>query len=336
MKKIGITTTVPIEVLIAAGYEVIDLNNVFVCSKDYLKYIDKAEKEGFPKSCCAWKKAMYSVVLEEGIEEIVGVTEGDCSNTKALEEVLSMKGIKVHPFAYPQSHKIEDIKKSIDEFMESFSVSIELVEAVRHRLNVIRASIIRLDELTYKEGKTSGFENHLYQVSASDFNSNPDKFEDDLVAKIHEIEKRPSNFKGLRLGYIGVPPMTVDIYDFVEKFHADIIYNEVQREFSFPRFKNAKNIYEQYKDYTYPYNINYRIKEIEKQILERNLDGIIHYTQAFCYKQIEDIVIKNHIKIPIITIEGDKLNYLDARSKLRLEAFLDMVKDQKEMKANGK
>lgn len=331
-EKIGITTTVPIEVLIAAGYEVIDLNNVFVCSKDYLKYIDKAEKEGFPKSCCAWKKAMYSVVLEEGIEEIVGVTEGDCSNTKALEEVLSMKGIKVYPFAYPQSHKLQDIKKSINDFMKTFNVSIEQVEAVRVRLNAVRNLIIRLDELTYKEGKTSGFENHLYQVSASDFNSDVDSFQSEIAEKIHEIESRSSNFKGLKLGYIGVPPMTVDIYNFVEKFHADIIYNEVQREFSFPRFKDAHNIYEQYYDYTYPYDINLRLEEIEKQIKVRNLDGIIHYTQAFCHKQIEDIVIKNRIKIPILTIEGDKLNYLDARSKLRLEAFLDMVKDLKEMR----
>ncbi|MBC8063134.1 MAG: 2-hydroxyacyl-CoA dehydratase [Clostridiaceae bacterium] len=333
MKRIGITTTVPIEVLIAAGYEVVDLNNIFVCSKDYLRYIDKAEKEGFPKSCCAWKKAMYSVVLEEGIEEIVGVTEGDCSNTKALEEVLSMKGIKVYPFSYPQSQKLEDIQKSIDEFMKLFNVTIKEVEEVRDRLNAVRASIIRLDELTYKEGKTSGFENHLYQVSASDFNSNVDNFQSEIIEKIHEIELRTSNFNGLKIGYIGVPPMTVDIYDFVEKFDADIIYNEVQREFSFPRFKAAKSIYEQYKDYTYPYNINFRLKEIQKQIKERDLDGLIHYTQAFCYKQIEDIVIKNHIKIPILTIEGDKLNYLDARTKLRLEAFLDMVKDLKEMKS---
>ena len=30
MKKIGITTTVPIEVLLAAGYQPVDLNNVFI------------------------------------------------------------------------------------------------------------------------------------------------------------------------------------------------------------------------------------------------------------------------------------------------------------------
>lgn len=331
MRKIGITTTVPIEVLIAAGYEVVDLNNIFVCSKDYSKYIDKAEREGFPKSCCAWKKAMYSVVLEEKIEEIVGVTQGDCSNTKALLEVLHMKGITVYPFAYPQSRKLEDVTSSIDEFMKIFDVLPMQVEKVRKRLNGIRSLLVKLDELTYKEGKASGFENHLYQVSSSDFNSNIDLFETELLKKIDEIKIRVPNFRTLRLGYIGVPPMTTDIYEFVEKFDASIIYNEVQREFSFPRFKNAKNIYQQYEDYTYPYDINFRLGEIKKQIKERKLDGIIHYTQAFCYKQIEDIVIKNNLNIPILTIEGDKLNYLDARSKLRLEAFLDMLSDMKEM-----
>ena len=331
MKKIGITTTVPIEVLLASGYEVVDLNNIFVCSKDYLKYIDKAEREGFPKSCCAWKKAMYSVILEEKIEEIVGVTQGDCSNTKALLEVLRMKGIKVYPFEYPQSRKLEDVKNSINNFMEIFNVSISNVERVRKRLNIIRSLLVRLDELTYIECKANGFENHLYQVSASDFNSNIDEFENDILEKLEEIERRVPSAKSLKLGYIGVPPITTDLYEFVEKFDASIIYNEVQREFSFPRFNKADDIYQQYRDYTYPYGINFRISEIKKQIKKRKLDGIIHYTQAFCYKQIEDIVIKNEINIPILTIEGDKLNHLDARSKLRLEAFLDMLSDLKEM-----
>jgi benzoyl-CoA reductase/2-hydroxyglutaryl-CoA dehydratase subunit BcrC/BadD/HgdB len=202
MRKIGITTTVPSEVLLAAGYEVVDLNNIFVCSRDYSKYIDRAEKDGFPKSCCAWKKAMYSVVLEEGIEEIVGVTEGDCSNAKALEEVLRMKNIKIYPFAYPQSHKLEAIKKSIDDFMKLFNVSIEQVEAVRKSLNAVRQSLVKIDELTYKEGKVTGFENHLYQVSSSDFNSNADLFKNELQEKLKEMESRKSNFRTLRLGYI--------------------------------------------------------------------------------------------------------------------------------------
>jgi benzoyl-CoA reductase/2-hydroxyglutaryl-CoA dehydratase subunit BcrC/BadD/HgdB len=70
--------------------------------------------------------------------------------------------------------------------------------------------------------------------------------------------------------------------------------------------------------------------EIKKQIEVRELDGIIHYTQAFCHKAIDDIIFKQKLNIPILNIEGDKLNTLDARTKLRIEAFLDMLKDKKE------
>lgn len=332
MKKIGITTTVPIEVLIAANYEVVDLNNIFVTSDNYSKYIDIAEREGFPKSCCAWQKGLYGVCIEHEIKEIVGVTEGDCSNTKALEEVLDMQGVKVYPFAYPHSHNIEDVKRSIDSFMDIFQVNIEQVECVRQRVNKIRKLIKKIDKLTFEENKATGFENHLYQVSASDFNSDIAKFELDISKKIIEIEQRKPLEKKIRLGYIGVPPMTCDIYDYVEKFNAHFVYNEVQREFAFPRAEYAKNIYEQYYDYTYPYNIKFRLKDIKKQIQERQIDGIIHYTQAFCYRQIEDIVIKKELDIPVLNIEGDKLNYLDARTKLRIEAFLDMLMDSKMFK----
>lgn len=330
MKKIGLTTTVPVEVLIAAGYTPVDLNNIFIASNDYLKYIDIAERDGFPKSLCAWIKGLYGACLENNITEIVGVMEGDCSNTKVLIEVLQLKGIKVHPFSFPHSHNIKDVENEIRKFMDIFNVTLEEVETVRKRLNEVRQLAKEIDELTYLHNKTNGFENHLYQVSLSDFNGNVDSFEADIKKVIDDIKKRQPINKKLRLGYIGVPPMTGDIYDFVEGLNAHFVYNEVQREFAFPRGNKALNIFEQYYDYTYPYNTEFRIIELKKQIEERKLDGIIHYTQAFCHRAVEDIVLKDKLDIPILNIEGDKLNSLDARTKLRLEAFLDMLSDLKE------
>lgn len=327
MKKIGLTTTVPTEVLIAASYTPVDLNNLFITSKDYLKYIDIAERDGFPKSLCTWIKGIYGACLENNIKEIIGVVEGDCSNTKALIEVLQLRGIKVYPFSFPHSHKAEDVENEINKFMDIFNVSIEEVEAARKRLNEIRTLAKEIDELTYIHNKATGFENHLYQVSLSDFNGDIDAFEADLKKVICDMKnKKPVNRK-LRLGYIGVPPMTGDIYEFVETLDASFVYNEVQREFAFPRADKALNIFEQYYDYTYPYDTEFRIKELQKQIQERKLDGIIHYTQAFCYRAVEDIILKEKLDIPILNIEGDKLNILDARTKLRLEAFLDMLLD---------
>ncbi|MGL5084967.1 MAG: 2-hydroxyacyl-CoA dehydratase family protein [Clostridium sp.] len=329
MKKIGLTTTVPIEILIAAGYTPVDLNNIFITSPDYSKYIDIAEKDGFPTSLCAWIKGIYGACLENNITEIVGVIEGDCSNTKALIDVLKLKGITVYPFSFPHSHKLEDVETEIRKFMAIFNVSIEEVEIVRKRLNTIRNLSKDIDKLTYIDNKATSFENHLYSVSLSDFNCNVDSFEVTLKVAIDIIKKRPPLNKKLRLGYIGVPPMTSDIYEFVENLNAHFVYNEVQREFAFPRFSKALNIFQQYYDYTYPYDINFRISELAKQIKLRKLDGLIHYTQGFCYRAVEDIVLKENLDIPILNIEGDKLNSLDARTKLRLESFLDMLLDLK-------
>jgi len=329
MKKIGLTTTVPVEVLIAAGYTPVDLNNIFITSKDYLKYIDIAESDGFPKSLCTWTKGIYGACIQNNITEIVGVVEGDCSNTKALIDVLKLKGIKVYPFSFPHSHKADDVKREINEFMNTFNVTIKEVEVVRKRLNKTRALAKEIDELTYIHNRASGFENHLYQVSTSDFNGDIDAFKAALKKVIYDMKNRKPLNRKLRLGYIGVPPMTSDIYEFVESLNANFVYNEVQREFAFPRADSASDIFQQYYDYTYPYDTEFRLKELQKQIDLRQLDGIIHYTQAFCYRAVEHIVLKEKLDIPILNIEGDKLNVLDARTKLRLEAFLDMLVDLK-------
>ncbi|MCC5911771.1 MAG: 2-hydroxyacyl-CoA dehydratase [Clostridiaceae bacterium] len=331
MKKIGLTTTVPVEVIIAAGYTPVDLNNLFITSENYLNYIDIAEKDGFPKSLCGWIKGIYGACIENNIPEIVGVMGGDCSNTKALVEVLKRKGIEIHPFSFPHDHSKEAVKLEIEKFIKLFQVKVEEVEEVRNRLNTIRSRVKYLDELTYKEGKITGFENHLYQVSLSDFNGDDALYEKELGGFLRKAEVRKPINKKLRLGYIGVPPMTADLYSYVEGFDASFVYNEVQREFAFPRAIEAKNIYHQYWDYTYPYDVDFRLLDIKKQIKERKLDALIHYTQAFCYRAVEDIIIKKEIDIPILNIEGDKLNQLDARTKIRIEAFLDMLLDAKEL-----
>ena len=180
MKNIGITTTVPIEVLIAAGYNVIDLNNIFISSEMYVNDIERAERDGFPKSSCAWIKGIYGACIRCGISEIVGVAQGDCSNTKALSEVLKGRGIKVYNFSYPTEHTLNNVTSEINRFMENFKVTAEQVEAVRKELNYVRHYAKIIDELTYIENKATGFENHISQVTLSDFatlsdfNSQPD------------------------------------------------------------------------------------------------------------------------------------------------------------------
>lgn len=330
MKRIGLTTTVPIEVLITAGYAPVDLNNIFVTSENHLDYIDYAEQDGFPKSMCAWIKGIYSACIIHGIEEIIGVTEGDCANTKVLIEVLSKRGIDVHQFAFNHNHDRSLLEVEMKRFMNHFGVTEAEVEKTRNELNEIRSIAKEIDRQSYEAMTVSGFENHLLQLCLSDFDGDHKAYQAILKDKLQQIEMREADQKKLRLGYIGVPPMTGDLFDYVEELDGKIIYSEVQREFAFPRYGQAANITDQYHDYTYPYDFDFRADEIKRQTELRQLDGIIHYTQAFCHKALEHILLKEAIDVPVINIEGDKSNVLDARTKLRLEAFIDMLHDRKD------
>jgi len=331
MKKIGITTTVPSEILFAAGVTPVDMNNLFITAENYDIYIERAERDGFPKSMCAWIKGIYGAVLDHELDTLIGVVEGDCSNTKILLEVLERKGVKMIPFGYPHGKELSSMKHQIQVLMDELGVDTEDVEMWRQKLGEVRKLGIELDQLSYKSNQLSGFENHLFLVSFSDFMNDPDEYKKTLQSKIEEVKNRKPFKEAVRLGYIGVPPMQGDLYDYIESQNARVVYNEVQREFMFPRWESANNITEQYLDYTYPYDLSSRLIDIQKQISERQLDAIIHYTQAFCHKAAEDMIIKAELPVPVLQIEGDKLNVLDARTKLRLEAFLDMLVDQKEL-----
>jgi benzoyl-CoA reductase/2-hydroxyglutaryl-CoA dehydratase subunit BcrC/BadD/HgdB len=85
------------------------------------------------------------------------------------------------------------------------------------------------------------------------------------------------------------------------------------------------DIVETYRNFTYPYDIYARLEDIKKQVKKRKVDGVIHYTQAFCFRGIEDIVIRKHLDVPVLTLEGDRPGNLDSRTKLRLESFIDMI-----------
>ncbi len=270
--------------------------------------------------------------MKNNIKKVIGVIEGDCSNTKTLAEILEYKGIEVIPFSYPYNKDYGKLKNAIDQLIEYFKVDYSKVENMRKILNSVRQKAINFDKLTYTENNISGFENHLQLVSCSDFNTDYKKFENDISYKISNTKLQTKFNDKARIAYIGIPPMTGDLYSFVEDLEARIVYNEVQYEFAFPRYSNADNIYEQYQDYTYPYSLSDRLKEIRQQIELRNIDAVIHYNQAFCHRALESIIVKKELDIPVLNIEGDKLNILDARTKLRLEAFIDMIKDLKVMK----
>lgn len=80
----------------------------------------------------------------------------------------------------------------------------------------------------------------------------------------------------------------------------------------------------QYLVYTYPYSVFDRLEDIKEQIELRQLDAIISYTQSFCHLQLDNLILKKHLKLPFLTLEGDKPEELDSRTLLRLESFFEV------------
>ncbi|MDR3601035.1 MAG: 2-hydroxyacyl-CoA dehydratase family protein [Desulfosporosinus sp.] len=335
MGKIGLTTTVPVEVIFAAGETPVDLNNSFITSSEAMRRVEEAELAGFPRNVCGWIKGLYSTALHNpDIQSIVAVTQGDCSNTHALMETWEVEGIKIIPFAYPYDRDPDMLRLQMEKLIEALGTTWEGVNLQKKRLDQVRALVWEIDRLTWEENRVSGFENHLYLVSCSDFNGNPEGFARELEEFIQKAREREplservrlgKRGKGreIRLGFIGVPPIFPEVYDFLEEHGARVVFNEVQRQFAMPF--ETDDVVEQYRLYTYPYKVFQRIEDIAREAELRQLDGIIHYTQSFCYRQIEDLILRKKLAYPILTLEGENPTGLDARSKMRLESFLSML-----------
>ncbi|MDO7786330.1 2-hydroxyacyl-CoA dehydratase family protein [Desulforamulus aquiferis] len=325
MEKIGMTTTVPMEVVYAAGKIPVDLNNIFITHSNPQGLVEEAEIAGYPRNLCAWIKGLYSTTrLSADINTVIAVTQGDCSNTHALMETLEMEGVKVIPFAFPFDRDYDLLKLQMEKLITALGTNWQEVYQVKKRLDEIRRKVKEIDRLTWQDNRVRGWENHLYQVSCSDFDGEPDKFEKRMDEFLDKLSERTPIKADLRLAYIGVPPIVDDLYDYVEERGARIVFNETQRQFTMPF--EIEDIIEQYRVYSYPYGIFYRLEDISRELEKRQIDGVIHYAQSFCYRQIEDLIIRKKLKYPILTLEGDKPNKLDARTRMRLDAFLDILR----------
>lgn len=324
MRRIGITTTVPAEFIFAAGGVPIDLNNIFIADTAPKGLLERAERDGLPRAVCGWIKGMYGAALTANVESIIAVSDGDCSHTRSLIEILEMEGVKSLPFAYPYDRDYALLKRQMDKLAAFFGITFADAEAMMRRMDRIRKKLHRIDEMTWRDNTVGGVENHLFLVSASDMDGDMERFEHKVDAFMAEAAAREPFPRGLRLAYIGVPPIFTDIYQFLETRGARVVFNEVQRQFTFPF--DTDDLVERYRRYTYPYDVFSRVRDIETELARRGVDGIIHYVQSFCHHQMEDVVFRKHLAgIPLLTVEGDAPGPLDARTRLRIEGFCEML-----------
>jgi benzoyl-CoA reductase/2-hydroxyglutaryl-CoA dehydratase subunit BcrC/BadD/HgdB len=271
-------------------------------------------------------------VLESGgeIDAVLAVTQGDCSNTKALMETLEAEGVEVIPFAYPYDRDRTFLEREMEKLMQRLGVDWPAVEEATRRLDEVRRKVWEIDRLAWQEGRVSGMESHVYQITCSDMAGDIAAFEARVDGMLAEAQARPSACESeasppVRLGYLGVPPMAPEVFDYLEELGAWVVYHEVQRQFTLPAARG--DLTDRYLDYTYPYSIFERLKDIEREVERRDIQGVVHYVQSFCFRQVEDILLRRRLKPPLLTVELDRSTHLDARTRMRLENFVNMLRE---------
>ncbi|MBW1646309.1 MAG: 2-hydroxyacyl-CoA dehydratase [Deltaproteobacteria bacterium] len=330
---IGFSSTIPVEILLAAGRRPCDLNNLFITDPGSLQLVAAAEEAGFPATSCAWIKGIYAAVHRHRLRRVIAVVTGDCSSTHALAEVLAHDGIEVIPFGFPLDRQPAAMSAALEQLAARLGVSLAAAEEERRQLLPVRRQLAELDRLTWEENLVSGEENHRWLVAASDFNGDPERFAAELDDFLALAAARPPRPAAVRLGIIGVPTICGNLYQELENLGAAVVFNEVQRQFSMPGPAD-RDLCRQYLDYTYPYPVAGRVADIRREAARRRLDGLIHYVQSFCFRQIEDIIVKRELDLPVLTLEADRPGPVDGRTLTRLETFVEMLRARRSRRPN--
>lgn len=323
-RLVGITTTVPVEVVLAAGLVPVDLNNVFVSAPDPGRLVEAAERHGFPRTTCCWVKGIFGALLERKVPRLIGVVQGDCSSTHGLMESFEFEGGETIPFGFPYDRSPASLRTEIERLADRLGTDLGAAERVRASLIPLRDKLAELDRLTWEEGRVSGFENHLWLVSSSDFCGDVPRFEAALDAFLSLARSRPVRTPRHRIVYAGVPPICPSLYEFLDGLGAHVVLNETQRQFSMPG--RPESLVEQYLRYTYPYGIFARLDDLRPEAARRGAQGVLHYVQSFCHRQIEDHILRGTLSpLRTLTLEFDRPAPLDAQTRTRIEAFIETL-----------
>lgn len=320
---IGMTTMVPVECILSAGFVPMDLNNSFINHKDPASLIEKAEDDGLPRNLCSWVKGIYGYLMNNPVKKVIIPVLGDCSNCVTLGELLEYKGIDVYYFSYNHKQDRSLLKREISLLAEYLGTDFEASKNIYNDLIPIRKKLKTLDERAYKNKNIPSDVLFYFLVSSSDFNSDINLFSQKLDDALKgKYDTSPSL---TTIGLTGVPPIVLDLPSTVERLGTRITYFETPRQFSLPYFDDFVDAYILY---TYPYSLKNRLDDIKYESSKRKINGLVHYIQSFCHRQIENVIIKKEIDLPILMLEGESPEKTNAQQLMRLEAFLSILSNK--------
>lgn len=316
----AISSTLPVEALYAAGWRVEDLNNRFIAAADPHAYLRAAARDGLPRTFCAWTRGVYAAAVESSPDRVVLVGGGDCTHARVMGERLEADGRPVTHFSFPFLPDEAFLTRETEALCAAFGTTLDAARRVHRDFAPIRAALRELDELTVA-GRVRGFENHVRLISGSDLAGDPERFGDDLERFLRAARRRRPARARLRLGLLGIPPVFPDLHDLLESWGAAVVYNELSYEFSMA--EPADGLIDQYLRYTYPYALSLRLERIRREAKRRNLDGFVHYSQAFCFHRTEHEFFAERLGLPLVLVEGHEPGPVDPRTRTRMQAFLE-------------
>lgn len=321
-ETVAISSTLPIEAVYASGRAVMDLNNRFIASADPAAYLASAARAGLPRTFCAWTRGVFAAALDSGCARIVLVGGGDCTHARVMGERLAALGLPVSHFSFPFTPDRAFLKRETEDLCARLGTTLPAAERTHRAFAPIRAALRELDELTFDGGRVGGFENHVRLIAGSDLAGDPARFAAELDAFLRAARRRRrAAGRTVRLGVIGIPPVFPDLHSLLEEGGAAVVYNELSYEFSMA--EPAKNLLDQYMNYTYPYALDLRLERIRREAARRNLDGLVHYSQSFCFHRTEHEFFAERLGLPVVLVEGHDPGPVDPRTRTRLHAFLE-------------
>jgi benzoyl-CoA reductase/2-hydroxyglutaryl-CoA dehydratase subunit BcrC/BadD/HgdB len=251
---------------------------------------------------------------------MVVVAGGDCQNALVDAEKLELNlKIPSHYFFYQfgdKKHFFRENNKLIEFLGGNYD------EKIINEIHNIKEKVKKIDKLCCNDGINCRDAFYIC-VSASDLEGNPKKYEDKVDSTLETSE---NVIYDNRIAILGVPPIFSDFYDFLIDSKLHCVYNELPYEFVRMGGKNLKEVVNSYSEYTFSNHILHRLKTVKKQLKKRNVDGIIHYTQINCHHKLEDEILREYLDYPILTIEGDLPQKTPEQTKLRIEAFNELLR----------
>jgi predicted CoA-substrate-specific enzyme activase len=326
-RRIGIFSTLPVEVLLAAGHLPVDVNNLFVTHEDPGALLRTADDAGVPRTLCAWTRGLFGATIAANLAEVVVVPSGDCTNNVTMAQLLGRVGVRVHTFHFPLSPhgREEAMQEELGRFAASLGTDLPAVQRQWEELREVRHLLAEVDRAG-AEGRLDPGRTRLLLLESTDFSGQPSLYARRLRRALDEADGRQP-FPGLPVAVFGVPTILTDLPDVLAGVGLRVVAWETERDFAMVR--PVESLAEQYLDYAYPYGVEARLERFLPLLEARRVEGVVINAQSFCHHNLElQRVGRALAGYPTLVVEADAPGPVEPRDRIRLEGFARLVRER--------